>query len=244
MTRIINEKFNNGKHNVCVISAGSQLNFKFMNEFKTDIQRIERVLKEKDMSKPEFQKKLHFESQHWNNWRHRGISRKRLEQMAKYLSVSMDWLATGEAKYSPSWLTQENNIKENGVHEKKQVEYKPLTKLNKFELIQIPLVKWHEIGDITNPNHRRKEFNSMPVIKGDVSAGSFAIEIDDNQYSPYLNDGEAIVVEPVSSDTRGKRVLVNLGGQFHLMEHTMLEREYFVDKKSIEHRVPITDDLD
>ncbi len=60
----------------------------------------------------------------------------------------------------------------------------------------------------------------MPLIKADPLA--FAILISDDQYAPYLNPGDIILIEPCPENTLGKRVLVELKGHFHIMEHSIL----------------------
>ncbi len=186
-----------------------------------------------------------------------GLSESQLRGLEIEKSITRTWSSEGHSKNKlvvdkqdqedcfdaiPTPGIQRVDANEAGPQENNG-EYKVTTKLNKLPLIQIPLVKWHEIGDIINPNHRRKEFRTMPIIEGTVRADAFAIEIEDNQYSPYLNDSEAVVIEPVEGDTRGKRVLVSLSGEFHIMEHTTLECEYFLHKKNKGRDVPITEGL-
>ncbi|MGZ8947847.1 MAG: helix-turn-helix domain-containing protein [Methylococcaceae bacterium] len=65
------------------------------------INRIEQVLEEKGLTNPDFQEKLGIQSQHWNNWKNRGVPSKQLFVIAIALGVNTDWLATGKGnKYT------------------------------------------------------------------------------------------------------------------------------------------------
>lgn len=65
------------------------------------LERIEQVLIEKNISKPTFQKKLGILSQHWNNWKLRGIPSDRIFFIASELNISADWIASGKGdKYA------------------------------------------------------------------------------------------------------------------------------------------------
>lgn len=62
----------------------------------TQMDRIELCLFENGITKPEFQKQLGILSQHWNNWKIRGIPSIRLFQIAENLGVTISYLYSGE----------------------------------------------------------------------------------------------------------------------------------------------------
>jgi hypothetical protein len=65
------------------------------------IQRIEQVLNEKGIKNPEFQKLVGIQSQHWNNWKIRGVPSKMIFSVATALGLNAEWIATGKGeKYS------------------------------------------------------------------------------------------------------------------------------------------------
>lgn len=160
---------------------------------------------------------------------------KTLPAIAKKFNVTAEWLLTGDPNYAPSWVVHENGIRETND---------PYKNRKKLEVTETPLIKWQQIRDIIDSNHSQKEFKFMPYIKGKVHRDAFVLEIEGNEYSPYLVDGDAIMVNPPGKTTLGQRVLIELNGQFHIMDHVSLEKEYFLPKKSGNtYPIAITDDL-
>lgn len=74
------------------------------------------------------------------------------------------------------------------------------------------------------------------------NAKSFFIHADDDAHAPYFKKGTFALIEP-SNDTIGHRVLVEINGEFHIMEHCMLEQECFLPKRENAQQINITPDL-
>jgi hypothetical protein len=109
----INEVFADYKHNVCLPKDDSRINFLFMNtrdDTLTAFDRIILALKAKGWEPPVLQKKLRIRSQHWNNWRTRGVPHDKLFLIADILDVHPSWLNTGDDRFEPGWLHHDGII--------------------------------------------------------------------------------------------------------------------------------------
>ena len=72
------------------------------------IKRVLELISDADITMPKFQKMMHIGSQHWTNWRNRGIPAKRKEEIADLFNAKLDWLKSGRGeKY---WIEQTGNF--------------------------------------------------------------------------------------------------------------------------------------
>lgn len=65
----------------------------------------------------------------------------------------------------------------------------------------------------------------MPINRN-ASKTAFAIEIESNQFSPYVYIGETIIIEPELS-THGRKILVEIDNEFFILEHNKLQNAFF-----------------
>lgn len=110
MNSNVHNLFKNYKQYVCNNENTARVNLLFMSELpanETVFSRIEQVLNKKGISNPEFQDKLGIQSQHWTNWRNRGVPAKRLLDISRFLDVSLDWLATGKGSQYGDYIDGE-----------------------------------------------------------------------------------------------------------------------------------------
>ena len=64
------------------------------------INRVLELISDAGKTMPEFQKMMNIQSQHWTNWKKRGIPAQRKEEIADLFDAKLDWLKTGrEDKY-------------------------------------------------------------------------------------------------------------------------------------------------
>ncbi len=141
--------------------------------------RIEGVLKEKNIEVSDFQKKLKILSQHWNNWKVRGVPATRIFPISSELGVATDWLATGKGeKYPIQHYT--NYLSE------------PEAKG------EVPLISFAQVG-----NGSEADFNLRPTGEGrmiktrvEVLARTFAIQVSGDSMEPEFVDGDIVIVEP------------------------------------------------
>lgn len=75
----------------------NRVNFLFMAKLK-QIEIIEEILEHQGISIPEFQKMMGIQSQHWNNWKNRGVPGNRLISVAGTLHTTVEELAPGLKK--------------------------------------------------------------------------------------------------------------------------------------------------
>jgi hypothetical protein len=85
------------------------------NDKKAAFLRLESVLREKNITVPDFQATLNIGSQVWNNWKNRGLPPKEFIKLAVIIGVSTNWLATGAGeKYSDH---EKNQNKKTAIQE-------------------------------------------------------------------------------------------------------------------------------
>lgn len=107
---MINKSCKEIKQNVCINRISSQVNFLFrqkrlvMTVLSEDMQRLEEILTRKGIKKSVFMEKMGIESQHYNNWRHRGIPGKKILIISKYVQEHAEWINSGDNYYQPSWM--------------------------------------------------------------------------------------------------------------------------------------------
>jgi len=89
----INKPFEKSKQDVCLTRNKLPVNFLFMNE---EANRVERAFRALGMEAPEFQRKVGIQSQHWNNWKTRGIPKDKLPVVSAVIHRSTDWILTGQ----------------------------------------------------------------------------------------------------------------------------------------------------
>jgi len=90
----INDSFDSCKHKVCFSSKECRVNFLFMNE---EAKRVEQQYHLLGMTAPEFQRAVGIQSQHWTNWKNRGIPKDKLSIVSKIIGKPVDWILTGNA---------------------------------------------------------------------------------------------------------------------------------------------------
>ena len=74
-----------------------------------NMQRVEKALAYKKISKVEFQEKIGITSQRYNNWRNRGIPGNILFDVARIVEVQAEWLKYGAPEHMPDWLKTEQS---------------------------------------------------------------------------------------------------------------------------------------
>jgi len=89
----INKPFEKSKQDVCLTRNKLPVNFLFMND---EAKRVEQAFRALGMEAPEFQRKVGIQSQHWNNWRTRGIPKDKLPIVSVVIHRSTDWILTGQ----------------------------------------------------------------------------------------------------------------------------------------------------
>ena len=157
---------------------------------QTDIERLCTELKFRGIPVSQFQKQLNIKSQHWNNWRMRGIPSNRMFEIAKELNINPTWLASGEG----SKITAQGN---NEYDAKRSAGY-------------IPMIKW---SDTCKPIKHAEDWIVCPSAHGNQT---FALVVEsDAMVSPYPNQksyqpGSIIFVDPDKIAESGSRVVAHI----------------------------------
>jgi len=91
-----------------------------MKEDKTtrirdEITRIEEVIKDNNLTMPAFQRRIGIESQHWNNWKNRGVPARRRGEISDVFGINSDWIRTGEGAKHKN--TESNNLQQDAHDE-------------------------------------------------------------------------------------------------------------------------------
>lgn len=166
----------------------------------TPMDRIEQVLKEKGISNPEFQKKLGIQSQHWNNWKKRGVPYKMLFPIAEELGLNIDWLAHGKGKKYSDRLQESH------------ADY--------IDVISglVPLISWVKASSWAESieNYAIEDVEKWLPCPEKHSKSTYALKvIGDSMTSPYLGnisypDGTFIYVDPEREVVNGSKVIAKV----------------------------------
>jgi SOS-response transcriptional repressor LexA len=205
MELTINEMFVDYKRIVCLSTPSSGVNFSFMKPHKnslTDIERIEQCLEESGLTAPELQGKLKIQSQHWNNWKNRGVPGRKLFLIAEILNVNSDWLATGKGEKYRDRVSANSNVDPGNIVRG-----------------DVPLINWEKAsewcknGKKVDPEDVEK-WMPCPIEHG---GGTFALIVKgDTMTSPFPGqrsypEGTVIFVDPTVKITNGCRVIALIG---------------------------------
>jgi transcriptional regulator with XRE-family HTH domain len=117
----------------------------------------------------------------------------------------------------------------------------PFKSVKEPVLTKLPIVPWHKLSLFLNSTVNIEEFETMPSTKK-YNKDAFYLRAEDDLYAPYLKSGELALVLP-SSDTLGKRVIVEMNDNCYIMDHCILERECFLPKREGARQIDITDNL-
>jgi phage repressor protein C with HTH and peptisase S24 domain len=163
------------------------------NKNQSIFNRIEEILKEKGISNNEFQAKIGIQSQHWNNWKNRGVPSKSIIQIAETLGLNLEWLANGKGK-------KYKGIGETNAHY--------TAELGEFTLT--PIVGTAQLGDnghwyaLDYPTGHGDGYIDYPSKDNNA----YAIRCVGDSMRPRIKNGEFVIVEPNRPPTPGDEVLV------------------------------------
>jgi SOS-response transcriptional repressor LexA len=166
-------------------------------ELEIMFDRIEARLKEMGLTLSTFQNKLNIQSQHWSNWKRRGIPPARYSDIARILGRSVEWLTTGKDDHKQD--LSNNNVR----------------RLHTDAVGKVPVIKMGKINLWHNNEIAPSDYLSCPVQHG---ARTFAAIIDGNQMiSPQPGhksypEGSIIFVDPDVPIKSGARVIALIPG--------------------------------
>ena len=220
MINILNESFINYKHNICFNDDSLGVNFLFMSDQKNKkliFDRICAVLKEKGLENSEFQKKLGILSQHWNNWRSRGVPSKDHMRIADLLEVNFNWLVKGEGDKYPKSLSI--------------TTHEPTYVLGGFDLwdddtplrddeVALPFFREVELSagsgrhEVIENHGRKLRFAKSTLKKGNINAAAAAcVTVSGTSMDPVLPDGSVVGIDTSNKTIiDGKPYAVNYHG--------------------------------
>ena len=214
MDKTINESFANCKHN----GDPFKVNFLFMNETKNKnlvFDRICTVLKEIGMDNPEFQSKIKIQSQHWTNWRNRGVPAKNHIHIAEVLDVTLEWLSTGKGE---KYKNKARSIESNTITDDSTIALD-----NNFESGPenrgfVPVISWVQAGAWCEAIDNFEVGDAERWIPCPVahSKHTYALRVKgDSMVAPHgsgqsFMEGMLIYVDPEAPLHSGKKVIAKL----------------------------------
>ena len=160
-----------------------------MNIKQSEFERLCSELKLRGIAVADFQKRLKVKSQHWNNWKTRGIPANRLFVVANELKINPSWLASGSGNKT---IAQGNDDED-----KRNAGY-------------VPMVSWLMACE---PIKRAEDWIICPVNHSD---DTFALTVEsDSMVSPYPGQksylpGSIIFVDPTKQAHTGCRVIARI----------------------------------
>jgi SOS-response transcriptional repressor LexA len=168
-----------------------------IKELEMMFDRIEARLKEIGLTMPAFQNKLNIQSQHWSNWKRRGIPPARYGDIAKILGRSVEWLTAGKDD-------RKQDLSSNNVR-----------RLHTDAVGKVPVIEMGKINLWCNNELEIKDYLPCPVPHGERT---FAAIVDGNQMiSPQpgqkqYQEGSIIFVDPDAPIKSGTRVIALIPG--------------------------------
>lgn len=179
------------------------VNFLFMSK-KAKVSVIELILSERGIRIPDFQRKLNIQSQHWNNWKNRGIPSGRLFEIAGALGVSADELLKDQPSYIG--LSDATPIYSSEKNISQMVEITGRVPLISF----IQAGAWAEIID----NHHPGDAEEWRLTTARVSKNAFALRVQGDsmtsQHGLSIPEGSIVVIDPNQHAENGDIVVARL----------------------------------
>ncbi|MGZ5053442.1 MAG: LexA family transcriptional regulator [Methylobacter sp.] len=175
---------------------------KLIDNKKAAFMRMNQVLTEKGIRVPDFQRSLDIESQHWTNWRNRGLPSKEVLRIANMLDVNPEWLATGngeKTKTGESDTMRTHQIRSNG-HE----TFKIAT------TTKVPVVGSAQLGDdgywceLEYPVGHGEGYVNYSVTDKDA----YALRCVGDSMKPRIRHGEFVIVYPNHEAMPGDDVML------------------------------------
>jgi SOS-response transcriptional repressor LexA len=168
---------------------------------KDVFERLEAVLKEKNIRPLDFQRTLEIKSQHWNNWRTRGVPAKYHPLIARILNLNLNWLITEEGSKYIDQISYESKVVDGPSIKGK-----------------VPLISWVQAGEFCEAidNLQSGEAEEWLSCTSSCSKHTYALRVKgDSMTSPYPGklsylEGVIIYVDPERTITNGCRVVAKL----------------------------------
>ncbi len=184
----------------------------------SDIDRVEEELSRKGITVPEFQRQLGIQSQHWNNWKKRGIPGNRIIDIANRLDITANWISTGNKTYKNKKEASKPEISSNiNAYEVRQLA----------EFKKIPVVGTAQLGD----NAHWTEID-YPAGFGDGALkypsndqNAYALRCIGDSMKPRIKDGEFVIIEPNTPPIPGDEVLIKSIDGRVMVKTFLYERE-------------------
>ena len=212
MAPTIHEMFTNNKHDVCFNHKMFSINSMFMNTNKQKQQIFERIcatLADKGISKPAFQDSLGIKSQHWNNWKNRGVPAKDYARIADRLGVTIDWLSTGQGEqYKITDKQQEIGLCLAG--QLKTIE---------LGIAAVPLIDFNNAGSWKEELRNHTPGKGELMITGKFGKNVFAVCITSDSMQPGVNKGEIVLIDPDRRAVHENYILVEYNGDIVLRQY-------------------------
>lgn len=95
----VNNSFRKYKQNVCRLPCDPDV---IILDTTDEAKRVEQQFRNIGMDAPEFQRRVGIQSQHWTNWRHRGIPKNKLVRVSEVIRKPVDWILTGREWSDPA----------------------------------------------------------------------------------------------------------------------------------------------
>ena len=97
---------------------------------------------------------------------------------------------------------------------------------NTQTVIRIPVLLLKNIGIFLAQDNDEQEFIIMTTNMLNASDSTFAVKITSNNFKPYVQTGETIVVDPESQVQSGQGIIVEINGEYHIMTYQKTLQAY------------------
>jgi SOS-response transcriptional repressor LexA len=213
---MINDMCNFCKRIVCLAFYPCKVLLVMINIEKNNespMDRIASVLREKGLDNPTFQSMLGIQSQHWNNWKTRGVPADKIFIISGLLGINADWIKTGEGdKYK---INRGNAIRITPNNNNLSLE--PVETNNadtyKERIVRVPMIPLQESVNWRNAiiNCDSTMIMANPIDSTDL----FAVRvIDDSMRSEQneFNIDDVLIIDPAMEANHLHYVIALVGG--------------------------------
>lgn len=215
MVNNINKSFENSKQYVCFTKENKRVNFMFM---KDEIKRVQQQFQSLGMSAPEFQRAAGIQSQHWNNWKSRGIPKDKLQAVSAIIKKPVDWILTGKEEIN------EKAIERNAIWLGSLDLWDNETPLGEDEVAlpffrEVKLAAGNGLTSEVQENHGAKlRFAKSTLKRKGVSADQAAcVMVAGNSMEPVLLDGSTVGIDTSKTDIiNGKMYAIDHNGELRV----------------------------
>lgn len=214
---MINDLCNFCKRIVCLVFYPCKVLLVMINIEKNNespMDRIASVLREKGLDNPTFQSMLGIQSQHWNNWKTRGVPADKIFIISGLLGINADWIKTGEGD---KYKINRRNVKISQNHNNNNLNLNHVETNNagifNERIVRVPMI---DLQDSVNWRYAISICDSAIIMANPIdSPNLFAVRVGDDSMKSgqdAFNIGDVLIIDPVMEASHLHYVIASVGG--------------------------------